>query len=144
MVRKVAVPVDEGREARWALRPEFEEVEIHGRSDAEILIRIRSILSGGAAPSAPISRSEAAKVAEFIAHALPDNFALSRRQILQLLTLASFLDGTASDDKFSLVELRNGLEILGQDEVVRLLRAANSDGRAMEQLKLRLGDVKGL
>jgi len=144
IIRRVAVPVDGGREARWALHPKFEDMDIYGLSEAEMLLQIRSILSGSSATTAPISRTEAAKVAEFVAHALPEDFALSRRQILQLLSLASFLDGSVDEGKFRLIEMNIGLEHIGQDEVVRLLKAGEMDGRAMEQLKLRIGDVKGV
>lgn len=75
-----------------------------------------------------------------MALALPEDFALSRRQILQVLALASGLDGSAQEGKFRLGELKAGLEFVGQDEVVRLLRAAEMDGRALEQLRLRIGD----
>jgi hypothetical protein len=140
IIRKVVVPVDTGRETRWALRPEFEDVQIHGLGDAELLIQIRAILSRSSIPSAPISRTEASRIAEFVALALPEDFALSRRQILQVLTLASGLDGSATEGKYRLQELKKGLEFVGQDEVVRLLRAAEGDGRALELLKVRIGD----
>jgi hypothetical protein len=143
ILRKVVVPVNEGRESRWVLREEFQHLKGNTRdlSDSELLLQIRAVLSGTTS-STPLSRSEAAKVAEFVAHALPENFALSRRQILQLISFTSFLDGSGEEGKLRLGEMRRALEGLGQNEVVRLLKLGESDGASLELLRLRLGDVR--
>ena len=142
MIKKVAIPIDYTKKSRWSLRPEFQTLYITDLSDTEILLQIRSILSGGAASSSAISRFNASRMAEFVAHALPESFALRKKEISQLIGLTNFLDGTISEEKFGLVEMRVGLEIVGQDEVVRLLRAANSDPSAIEHLRMRLGDTR--
>lgn len=142
IIKKVATPIDYTKKSRWSLHPEFQTISITNLNDAEILLQIRSILSGGAVSSSAISRFNASRMAEFVAHALPESFALRKKEMLQLIGLTNFLDGTICEERFGLVEMRVGLEIVGQDEVVRLLRAANSDPRAMEHLRMRLGDVR--
>jgi hypothetical protein len=139
IVRKLAYAVDASREPRWALHPKIEAIDIRGLSDEQILIEVSHILCSSQVSTGPISRSEATKVADFVAQGLPENFALSRKQILQLIGLVGFAEGS---DKFEMVEVKRGLDQLGEGEVVRLLKVAETDGRAMEQLKLGIRDVR--
>lgn len=83
-------------------------------------------------------------MAEFMAHAQPESFELKRADVKKLVELTNSLDASIDGEKLSLVEMKRCLQIVGQDEVKRLLRGAESDPRALQQLKMRLGDAKGV
>jgi len=141
IVRKIAYMVDASKEPRWALHPKIKDLDICGLSDDQILIEIRHVLSSNPTSVVPISKSEANKVADFVAQGLPENFALSRKQILQLIGVVGGAD-VDGRGKFEMVEVKKGLEELGEGEVLRLLKGAETDGRAAEQIRLAIRDVR--
>ncbi|QDS71041.1 hypothetical protein FKW77_008394 [Venturia effusa] len=149
MTKKMATPVDNtARIPRgWILRPELEDLAaniISDESDAEILLQIRRVLAGGAPSTSTLSRANASKMAEFMAHAQPESFELRRGDVKRLVDLTNSLDASVDGGKLGLVEMKRCLEIVGQDEVKRLLRGADGDPRALQLLRMRLVDAKGL
>lgn len=149
MTRKIAMAIDDTWKVPqgWILRPEFEDLALNiisDESDAEVLLQIRRVMSGGAPNTSTLSRANASKMAEFMAHAQPESFELRRGDVKKLVDLTNSLDASVDGEKLSLVEMKRCLEIVGQDEVKRLLRAADADPRALQQLRMRLTDAKGM
>lgn len=149
MTRKIAMAIDDTWKVPqgWILRPEFEDLALNiisDESDAEVLLQIRRVMSGGAPNTSTLSRANASKMAEFMAHAQPESFELRRGDVKKLVDLTNSLDASVDGGKLSLVEMKRCLEIVGQDEVKRLLRAADADPRALQQLRMRLTDAKGM
>ncbi|TLD38313.1 hypothetical protein E2P81_ATG00856 [Venturia nashicola] len=147
MTKKITIPINDAPKTPqgWILRPEFEDLAstiLSDETDTEILLQIRRVLSGAAPSTTTLSRSHASRMAEFMAHAQPDSFELRRADVKMLVEMTRGLDARGDGAKFGLVEMKRCLEIVGQEEVKRLLRGAEGDRGLLGLLWMRLGDVR--
>ncbi|KAE9963594.1 hypothetical protein BLS_009137 [Venturia inaequalis] len=150
MTKKIARPIDTTPKTplAWILRPELADLALTTTAtdtDTELLLQIRRVVAGGAPRrcASSLSRSSAVRMAEFMAHAQPESFELRRADVKTLVGFTESLDASRDREGFGFGEMRRCLEVVGQEEVKRLLRGAEGDPGALVLLGMRLRDVRG-